>query len=131
VFRVQERWRCLIGPLAAAFAAVLGVWSGFTLSSPGSHRAVAQQGWLARDRPPIGFEINEGQTDQRVRFLARGRGFTLFLTSDAATLRLREPASAGSLARGDAPRKAGGAKARRADPALSLRLAGASPAPHV
>ncbi len=30
---------------------------------------------------PMSFEKNEGQTDARVKFLARGRGYRLFLTS--------------------------------------------------
>jgi hypothetical protein len=40
---------------------------------------------------PLGFEANEGQTDQRVRFLARGSGYSLFLTSNEAVLALRRP----------------------------------------
>lgn len=35
---------------------------------------------------PISFEANRGQTDSRVRFLAHGRGYTLFLTSNEAVL---------------------------------------------
>ena len=38
---------------------------------------------------PLSFERNQGQTDQRVKFLARGLGYTLFLTSDEAVLALR------------------------------------------
>jgi Beta-propeller repeat len=42
---------------------------------------------------PLGFEPNQGQVrgpgSGRVKFLARGRGYTLFLTSTGATLRLR------------------------------------------
>jgi hypothetical protein len=32
---------------------------------------------------PLSFEANVGQSDQRVRFLARGPGYTLFLTASA------------------------------------------------
>ncbi len=35
---------------------------------------------------PLSFERNQGQADQRVKFLARGLGYTLFLTSDEAVL---------------------------------------------
>jgi len=42
-------------------------------------------------RPPLVFEENVGQTDARARYLARGGGFALFLTPDAAVLRLDEP----------------------------------------
>src|SRR5256884_9504347 len=43
---------------------------------------------------PLSFEANRGQTDPRVKFLSRGSGYTLFLTSDEAVLALRgqEPA---------------------------------------
>jgi len=37
---------------------------------------------------PLSFEPNQGQVDARVRFLSRGRGYTLFLTSDEAVLQL-------------------------------------------
>ncbi len=40
-------------------------------------------------RLPVRFEPNAGQFDAPVRFLARSRGATLFLTDDAATLSLR------------------------------------------
>jgi len=43
---------------------------------------------------PLAFEANQGQTDPRVRFLARGPGHTLFLTADEAVLVLREAAAA-------------------------------------
>ena len=40
---------------------------------------------------PLGFEENRGQTDSQVRFLARGRGYTLYLTPTDAVLALRYP----------------------------------------
>jgi hypothetical protein len=39
---------------------------------------------------PLGFEVNQGQTDKRVKFLSRGRGYGLFLTGDEAVLKLQE-----------------------------------------
>jgi hypothetical protein len=44
------------------------------------------------EKLPLNFERNEGQTDQRVKFLARGRGYSLFLTPTEAVLALRKPA---------------------------------------
>ncbi len=41
----------------------------------------------------VSFEKNQGQTDPNVKFLARGNGFTLFLTDGEAVLRLRNPKS--------------------------------------
>ncbi len=45
---------------------------------------------------PLRFEPNAGQTDAAVQFLARGPGYTLFLTSDEAVLALRAPEIAGA-----------------------------------
>jgi hypothetical protein len=39
---------------------------------------------------PLSFEANQGQTDSRVRFLARGGGYTIFLTDNEAVLTLRK-----------------------------------------
>jgi hypothetical protein len=39
-------------------------------------------------RLPLLFEANEGQTDKRVRFLSRGKGYNLFLTDTEAILAL-------------------------------------------
>ena len=55
---------------------------------------------LASNRPsvrvdlgqlPLRFEPNQGQTDPRVNFLARGAGYGLFLTPDQAILALHPP----------------------------------------
>jgi PKD domain/Beta-propeller repeat len=45
------------------------------------HRAVEAFGQF-----PLSFEANAGQADRQVRFLSRGPGYTLFLTSDEAVL---------------------------------------------
>src|ERR1700685_259113 len=37
---------------------------------------------------PMSFEVNAGQTDNRVKFLSRGAGYTLFLTPSEAVLSL-------------------------------------------
>jgi hypothetical protein len=39
---------------------------------------------------PLSFEANEGQTDARVNFQSRGRGYSLFLTSNEAVIALRK-----------------------------------------
>ena len=48
---------------------------------------------------PLQFEMNQGQTDSRVRFLSRGRGYTLFLTPTEALLSVAEPVGASSDAK--------------------------------
>jgi len=44
-------------------------------------------------RTPLTFEANQGQTDERIKFLSRGRGFTLFLAGNQALLALRKNAA--------------------------------------
>src|SRR5215472_9490397 len=41
---------------------------------------------------PLSFEINQGQTDPSVKYLAHGPGYTLWLTADQAVLALRSSA---------------------------------------
>lgn len=41
------------------------------------------------EKLPLSFEANYGQTDARVKYLARGPGYTLFLTEDSAVLSLQ------------------------------------------
>src|SRR5260370_17490846 len=40
---------------------------------------------------PLSFEANQGQTDPTVKFLSRGDGYELFLTSDIAVFMLPCP----------------------------------------
>ena len=41
------------------------------------------------DQIPMSFEVNQGQTDAQVQYLAHGAGYTLFLTPEEAVLTLR------------------------------------------
>lgn len=70
----------------------------------------------ASSRPQYGdlalqFEANVGQTDEQVKFLARGRGYTLFLTHAGPVLSLFGPTSA--------------------HPALRMNMLGASRSPRI
>jgi hypothetical protein len=80
---------------------------------------------------PLAFEINQGQTDVAVRFLAHGAGYSLFLIPTEAVLALR-PASPNVDLATDRP---GHRAMAPIDPAPStvmrLALAGANPAPIV
>src|SRR5208337_4530836 len=67
--------------------------SAATVNSAAAPAAiVGQQMRLAENygKLPLSFEANQGQTDGRVRFLSRGRGYSLFLTGDEAVLEIRE-----------------------------------------
>jgi len=57
-----------------------------TVARGSQPRLVASYGKL-----PLSFEVNQGQTEAQVRFLSRGRGYTLFLTGDEAVLALEKP----------------------------------------
>ena len=60
--------------------------AGSTASPNPSHEAAA----VRAAKLPISFEANLGQVDAQVRYMARGEGYTLFLTPNAAVLGLRE-----------------------------------------
>jgi hypothetical protein len=85
---------------------------------------------------PLSFEANQGQTDEAVKFLARGRGFGLFLTGDEAVLTLERSPVGGkgpsSKVNGRLPgtpktsRWTTGPGARTTDAVVRLRLVGAS-----
>jgi hypothetical protein len=114
-------------------AAVLG-----GITSPGTVTSTApvredDHARVLRDfaRSPLSFEENQGQTDPRVRYLTRGRGYTLYLTRQDAVFSLSgvrsEPGATGP------PPTPPGAALRmalvRADPAP--KVAGQSPLPGV
>jgi hypothetical protein len=54
--------------------------------------ATSDQLQEAYGRIPLSFEVNQGQTDSRVQYLARGEGYALFLTPTAAVFSLSKPA---------------------------------------
>jgi len=53
-----------------------------------SHSPIPRHASVSVGKIPLGFEPNRGQTDPRVAFLARGAGYTLFLSPNAATFAL-------------------------------------------
>src|SRR5712691_7387139 len=79
---------------------------------------------------PLSFEANDGQADSQVKFLSRGRGYTLFLTSTEAVMVLREGESVRSVAGGPPAAKREKGKALRGT-VLRMRLDGANPAPRL
>jgi hypothetical protein len=63
------------------------------LSPRGRVRTARRAGTIADPLAdqPLRFERNDGQTDARVKYVSRGRGYTLFLTPAEAVLALRKP----------------------------------------
>lgn len=72
---------------------------------------------------PLSFEVNQGQTDAQVKFLARADGYTLFLTGDGAVFLLR-----GDKAIGDGSREFKPAAFPTTPNVLRMKLEGANPA---
>ena len=59
------------------------------------------QGLLqAYGKMPLSFEVNEGQTNPQVKFLSRGAGYELFLTSTEAVVVMGKPDSKSHEAKG-------------------------------
>jgi len=92
--------RCL--SLALAFAILL-LFAGFpwvawadTPPPPAAQIKLAEH----YGKLPLSFEENQGQTAGEVKFLSRGPGYSLFLTSTEAVLALRKPKSPSSSGRG-------------------------------
>jgi hypothetical protein len=64
-----------------------------TSSTSAPDRAVQARVIEAYGKLPMSFEANMGQTDARVKFLSRGSGYSLFLTSTEAVLSLQMSAA--------------------------------------
>ena len=79
---------------------------------------------------PLSFEANQGQTDSRVDFLARGSGYSLFLSPTEAVLALRKPV--GSSRPSTRHSNAEAEQAPAAPPAVvRMKLVGANVSPRV
>ena len=77
------------GRLLLAFAVVLTAAAAvLALGSKPFAPAHHPEPRAAFTSAPLAFEPNHGQTDAPVKFLARGAGYGLFLTSDQAVLKL-------------------------------------------
>jgi len=77
---------------------------------------------------PLNFEVNQGQADAQVKFLARGQGYSLFLTPAEAVLSLKKSQA---QARISPPSTKSSVASETAGTVLRMQLAGASPAPKV
>jgi hypothetical protein len=83
-------WRWLVslglfGLVMFGISLVLGTAQGFPLRDAHNVKFCASR----YARLPLSFEANRGQTDSRVKYLARGQNYTLFLTEHEAVLALR------------------------------------------
>src|SRR5881628_4063484 len=60
-------------------------------------QATKPQVLAAYGKLPLSFEANDGQADPQVKFLSRGSGYTLFLTSTETVLILHKDTSAHNI----------------------------------
>ena len=60
--------------------------AAITAPTPGLQSA--RRPWSGYGQLPLTFEPNAGQTDPQVKFISRGKGYSLFLTPDESVLRL-------------------------------------------
>ena len=105
-----------------------------TVLNPGGHKPVRMpspmQGlpaskdriWKTYAALPMSFEVNQGQAERTVRFLARGRGYTILLKPNEAALALESPGQGARF-----PEKTKG-QPRPSTRVLRMRIEGANPA---
>src|SRR5436190_13372367 len=79
---------------------------------------------------PLHFEANQGQTHQDVRFLARGSGYSLFLTAGEAVLVLTKPNPDAKRDLRSTPERRG-TQARGTPVVVRMSVVGAAPKPLV
>jgi hypothetical protein len=109
----------------------LGSGSRSRSAVPEAQKRATSQARLLSDygKLPLTFEENQGQTDARVKFMARGNGYTVFLSDDeTTTLRLIAPSTepAGPLHRATRS-STSAATTKNPDALVQLSLVGANP----
>lgn len=71
---------------------------------------------------PLSFEVNEGQTDGRVRFFSRGSGYSLFLTENEAVIALRRASDAQRAAKKVSGRMTASPRKEISVPGATIRM---------
>jgi len=92
-------------------------------SAPAKARLAEKFGEL-----PLNFEANQGQIDNRVKFLSHGPGYDLFLTSTHAVLRVQKPRATQA---DNSKQPAGDVENVREGTVLLLKMLGANATPQV
>jgi hypothetical protein len=85
---------------------------------------------------PLSFEVNQGQTESQVKFLSRGRGYSLFLTPTEAVLVLQRPSAESKVQSQKLNGETGGSSlvprhSSLQGAVLRLKLLGVNPAPAI
>src|SRR6266446_8180632 len=110
-------------------------WSGSDTTHSKSKKATRALGASLLQRykkNPLAFEINQGQTDPRVKFVARGKDYTIFLTSNEVVVALRSTGTSGQQTRESERSPAAESQSSSAlIGALRMGFAGANRAPRI
>ena len=125
--KVIRKRRCRPSLRRAAYRPSL---EGLETRALPSGTSAATRPQAAYGQIPLSFEINQGQAETPVQFLARGEGYGLFLTANEAVLTLSRPAQADAGAERMTD-SASNSPAASADSTLRLHLIGANPDPQV
>jgi uncharacterized protein (TIGR03437 family) len=106
--------------------------TGFIIaSSRRDHSAAETRVRSEYGRLPMSFEVNRGQADAAVKFLARGRGYQVFFTDTEAVLSLSRPQRVKRGNRGTALSNPRSAIRNPQSNVLRLKFDGAAPARQV
>ncbi len=119
--------------------------SGKPIPESSLTKSAEQRVLAAYGNQPMAFEANQGQTDARVKYLARGQGYTLFLTSGEAVFSMTPKHKGSSLAEALMHKRMGPSKImkairqqqqrreshRNSVASLRMRMLGANPQPMV
>src|SRR5689334_19209169 len=82
--------------VATIFLAAIAICYLFAIRSLPAKQATAENSQQCKQQVmdnygkiPLAFEANQGQTDSQVKFISRGKGYSLFLTAEEAVFTLR------------------------------------------
>src|SRR5438046_1759381 len=106
---------------------LLTLVAGFALPSAAAAEARVSQSY---GKLPLDFEANQGQTHQDVRSLARGAGYSLYLTAGEAVLVLTKPNPDAKRDLRSTPERRG-TQPRGTPVVVRMSLVGAAPKPPV
>jgi hypothetical protein len=76
---------------------------------------------------PLGFEANQGQTDPQVKYMARGSGYTVFLTANDTVFALHSSSQAPATRVSQNPGTAQSAAQKERPAAIHMHLVGGNP----
>lgn len=125
------RWSVALVLVAAAAVSLYGLrrHSATTRTATVLSKAALNGAQASRIREtfnamPLAFESNQGQTDSQVKYVARGNGYTVFLTSDETVFDLHSSSGSPATSRANRNPAAQASSAHDSSSAIRLRLAG-------